>query len=116
MSSRQRHARPGRELVRIVIEAIRHAPIGRERSTLTLPAIAESLELLALECRRTHLINLQVNDPVMHKREHRAIGEDAGTAEQAAQVHRAENGEQFADILGSHAKARGEASAPRLPA
>src|SRR5262245_1633722 len=96
----QRCARPDRQLLRIVVEAIRHAPIGHHAPPALLGRVGERLERLALECGRVVRIGLQVNDTARDEREHHTVGVEAGPAEQAAQLDWPEGGEQFADVVG----------------
>src|SRR5262249_46575828 len=94
------------QLLWIVVEAIRHAPIGRQRRALASPGIGERLETLTLERRGIVRIGFQINDAIVHEGEHDAVGKDAGAAEHAAHPDRTVGGKQFADVVGSHRRGR----------
>src|SRR5262249_12342328 len=90
-----------RELVRVVVEAVRHASVGHHSAPARPGRRGERLELLALEGESVVLISFEVNDAVGHKREHPALGVDAGATEHSAYLDRSEHAEQFADVVGS---------------
>jgi hypothetical protein len=99
---RERVTRPGRQLVRVVAEAVGHPPIGHHPAPALAGRISERLELLALEGRRVVLVGFEIDEAVGDERQHQAVGENAGAAEQAAHLHRPEFAKQLADIVGSH--------------
>ncbi len=99
---RERGACPGHELVRIVVEAVWHAPVGGERGAFAAAGIAEGLEPLAVEVGCALLVNLQIDHAGADQGEHGFVSIDPGAAKQTTHFDRSERAEQLADILGRH--------------
>lgn len=71
----------------IVIESIRHSPVGPQGARTALGCIDERPHTLAFEVRYDLVIGLQIDDVIDNERKHRPIGPDAGAAEHAADRH-----------------------------
>ena len=61
------------------------------------------------------LVDLEIDQAVMHEGEHRLLGIKAGAAEQAPDRDLPEGGKQFADVLRRH-RSRSVTAAPTQPA
>src|SRR5690349_22892212 len=108
MRRRQRVARPGGELVGIVVEPIWRAPVGHDGALAALRPLGRVGERplpFGFERRDGLLIGLQVERVARHQGEHGAVGKDAEAREHAARYHRAERRKQLDDAIGVHADA-----------
>jgi hypothetical protein len=99
---RQGGARPHRELVGIIIEAVRHTPVGRHDTLACALRERERRKLFALEHRSIAFAGLEIDEAVGDQAEHRVVGIDAGAAEHAAHRDRTEGGKQLDDVVGRH--------------
>ena len=99
---RQGGARPDRKLVGIVVEPVRHAPVGRHDTLARALRERERRKPLTLEYGGIAFAGLEIDDAVRNQAEHRVVGIDAGAAEHAAHRDRAEDGKQLDDVVGRH--------------
>ena len=80
------------ECLGIVIESIRHSPIGPQRARTALGCIDERPHTFAFEVRYDFVIGLQIDDVIDNERKHRPIGPNSRAAEHATDTDRPELG------------------------
>ena len=100
---RVRVPRPARELLGVVIETIRHPPVGGQGVLAVLGGVAEGTEPFLLESRDRFAVCLEIDHIVArHERDHQTVHENTDAPEHAADIDRTEIPKQVADGFGVH--------------
>src|SRR6187551_518444 len=97
-----RGMRPSCKLLHVVVEAIGHAPVRRQRMRAVPGGIGKRRLPFALECRDSFAVGLEIDHIVGDQADHQAVDENAGAAEHAANRYGSEFSKELADRFGVH--------------